>query len=81
LDDRHCSFTAFPPRAGPGFLPELLSINVTDLLAARASDYLPAALEGEPEALRGFEQEAERLLETEDIRLRDPGGPISSGAF
>jgi hypothetical protein len=57
--------------AGPrlGFLPETLSISVTDLLAARAADHLAAALEGDPEALRGFEQEAERLLQTEDIRL------------
>ena len=42
---------------------------MTDLLAARASDHLPPALEGDPEALRAFEQEAERLLKTEDIQL------------
>ncbi len=62
-------FREIPPLAGPGFLPEILSVNLTDLLAARASDYLPAALEGDPEALLAFEQEAERLLETEDIHL------------
>jgi hypothetical protein len=28
--------------------------RVGDLLAARASDFLPAALEGDPEALRTF---------------------------
>jgi hypothetical protein len=44
---------------------------VSDLLAARASDHLGAALESDPQALRGFEQEAERLLETEDIQVLD----------
>jgi hypothetical protein len=53
---------------GPGALPETLSVPLTDLLAARASDDLPAALEGDPEALRAFEREAELLLETEDIQ-------------
>jgi hypothetical protein len=62
-------FHDIPPVAGPGFLPEILSVNLIDLLAARASDDLPAALEGDPEALRAFEQEAERLLETMDIQL------------
>ena len=52
----------------PAALPEILSVKVTDLLAARAADHLPAALEGDPEALRAFEQEAERLLETEDVQ-------------
>jgi hypothetical protein len=59
-------FHGVPPVAGP---PEILSVNLSDLLAARASDHLGAALEGDPQALRGFEQEAERLLETEDIQL------------
>jgi hypothetical protein len=58
-----------PPAAGPGAPPETLSVSLTDLLAARAAGYLPAALEGDPEALRAFELEAERLLETEDIQL------------
>jgi hypothetical protein len=62
-------FHSIPPVAGPETLPEILSVNLTDLLAARASDHLPAALEGDPEALRAFEQEAEQLLETEDIQL------------
>ena len=53
---------------GPGALPETLSVPLTDLLAARASDHLPAALEGDPEALRAFEREAEWILETEDIQ-------------
>jgi hypothetical protein len=61
-------FHGIRPVAGPGVLPEILSVPLTDLLAARASDHLPAALEGDPEALRAFEREAERLLETEDIQ-------------
>jgi hypothetical protein len=62
-------FHDIPPVASPGSLPEVLSVNLTDLLAARASNHLPPALEGDPEALRAFEQEAERLLETEGIQL------------
>jgi hypothetical protein len=61
-------FHVIPP-AGKGALPEILSVPLTDLLAARAADHLPAALEGDSEAVRAFEQEAERLLETEDIQL------------
>jgi hypothetical protein len=57
-----------PAEPGPGALPEILSVNLTDLLAARASDHLHAALEGDPGALHALEQEAERLLETEDIQ-------------
>jgi hypothetical protein len=56
------------PPAGPGGLPEILSVKLTDLLAARAAEHLAAALEGDPEAPRAFEREAERLLETEDIQ-------------
>ena len=63
-------FHGIPPRDGPGALPEILSVHLTDLLAARASDHLAAALEGDPEALRACEQEAERLLETEEIQRR-----------
>jgi hypothetical protein len=55
---------------GPGVLPETLAVPLTDLLAARASDHLPAALEGDPEALSAFEREAEQLLETENIQRR-----------
>jgi hypothetical protein len=62
-------FHGVPAVAGPPAAPEILSVNLSDLLAARASDHLGAALEGDPQALRGFEQEAERLLETEDIQL------------
>jgi hypothetical protein len=61
-------FHGLPAVPGPDPLPEILSINLTDLLAARAADHLPAALEGDPEALLAFEQEAERLLEIEDIQ-------------
>jgi hypothetical protein len=61
-------YHGLPPVAGPGSLPEILSIRLTDLLAARASDHLAAALEGDPGALRAIEREAERLLETEDIQ-------------
>jgi hypothetical protein len=53
---------------GPGALPETFSVPLTDLLAAWASDHLPAALEGDPEALRTIERDAERILETEDIQ-------------
>ncbi len=60
-------FHGLPP-SGPGALPEILPVKLTDLLAARAAEHLPAALEGDPEALRAFEREAERLLETEDIQ-------------
>jgi hypothetical protein len=42
-------FRDIPPVADPGALPENLSVPRTDLLAARASDHLPAALEGDPE--------------------------------
>jgi hypothetical protein len=61
-------FHGLPPTPGLGGPPEILSVNLTDLLAARASDHLSAALEGDPEALRAFREEAERLLETEDIQ-------------
>jgi hypothetical protein len=61
-------FHGIPPMSRRGAPPEILSVALTDLLAARASDHLPAALEGDPEALRAFEREAERLLETEDIQ-------------
>jgi hypothetical protein len=62
-------FHGVHPVAGPAPLTETLSVNLSDLLAARASDHLGAALDGDPQALRGFEQEAERLLEAEDIEL------------
>jgi hypothetical protein len=64
-------FRGVPRVAGPRVPQETLSVNLSDLLAARASDHLGAALEGDPQALRSFEQEAERLLETEDIQLLD----------
>jgi hypothetical protein len=62
-------FHGVPAIAGLAIQPETRSVNVSDLLAARASNHLGAALEGDPRALCSFEQEAERLLETEDIRL------------
>jgi hypothetical protein len=62
-------FHGVHPVAGPAPLTETLSVNLSDLLAARASDHLGAALEGDPRALRAFEQEAERLLEADDIEL------------
>jgi hypothetical protein len=65
----YVQFHGITPVAGMGALPEILSVPLTDLLAARAADHLAAALRGDPEALRAFEQEAERLLETEDIQL------------
>jgi hypothetical protein len=62
-------FHGVPRIAGLTTPPETLSVNLSDLLAARASDHLGAALEGDPHALSGVEQEAERLLETEDIQV------------
>ena len=61
-------YHGIPSAAGAGGLPEILAVNLTDLLAARAADDLPAALEGDPEALRIFEREAEWLLKTENIQ-------------
>jgi hypothetical protein len=61
-------FHGIPAADDSGTLPETLAVPLTDLLAACAADHLPAALEGDPEALRAFEQEAEQLLETEDIQ-------------
>jgi hypothetical protein len=61
-----------PPSAAPGdpgALPELFSVKLTDLLAARAADHLSGALEGDAEALRAFDKVAERLLLTETIQL------------
>jgi hypothetical protein len=73
-------FHGLPP-AGPGALPEILAVKLTDLLAARAAEHLPAALEGDPEALRAFEREAERLLETDDIQRLVQDQPNSRGGF
>jgi hypothetical protein len=50
-------------------LPEVMTVPLTDLLAARASDHLTAALEGDADALRALEKVADRLLETEDVQL------------
>jgi hypothetical protein len=61
-----------PPSVGPadpGALPELFSVKLTDLLAARASDHLNDALGGDPEALRALDKVAEKLLTTENIQL------------
>ncbi|HEX8203169.1 MAG TPA: hypothetical protein VF590_22020 [Isosphaeraceae bacterium] len=65
----HVQVHGLPPGAEPGALPELLSVDLTDLLAARAGEHLAAAPRGEPAALRAVEHEAERLLESEDIQL------------
>jgi hypothetical protein len=65
----HVHVHGLPPGDGPGALPEILSVNLTDLLAARVAAHLPGALNGEAEALDAFADEAERLLETEDIQL------------
>jgi hypothetical protein len=65
----HVQIHGIAPGSDPAALPELLSIDLTDLLAARAGEHLSAALRGEAEALRAVEQEAERILETEDIQL------------
>ena len=55
--------------ADPAALPELFSVKLTDLLAARAADHLSEALTGDPDALRAFDKVAERLLATENIQL------------
>ncbi len=58
-----------PPDHETSKLPGLFGVKVTNLLAARASDFLSDALQGSPEAVRACEDEAERILQTEDIQL------------
>jgi hypothetical protein len=53
----------------PGALPELLSVKLTDLLAARASDHLSDAVQGDLNALRSLDKVADKLLTTENIQL------------
>jgi hypothetical protein len=62
-------YHGIPATAEPESLPEIVSVDLVDLLAARAADHLLGALRGDPEPLRALEQEAERILETEDIQL------------
>lgn len=54
----------------PGALPELLPVELTDLLAARAGDHLGLALEGDAAARAAIEREADAILATEDIQFR-----------
>lgn len=54
----------------PNTPPELLPIELTDLLAARAGDQLGLALEGDGPARAAIEREAEAILSTEDIQYR-----------
>ena len=58
-----------PAEASDDVLPGILSVSLTDLLAARASDHLPDALMGAPAALHALEAEAETMLTTEDVQL------------
>ena len=58
-----------PAGSDEGTLPQVLSIDLTDLLAARAADHLPGALRGEAESLRVLAEQADRILATEDIQL------------
>jgi hypothetical protein len=58
-----------PSEQGPGALPEIFSVDLADLLAARAAESLPGALRGEPEALLALVREGSHLLETEEIQL------------
>jgi hypothetical protein len=58
-----------PSTGEPDALPEVLTVPLTDLLAARASDHLTAAIDGDADALRALQKVADRLLETEDIQL------------
>jgi hypothetical protein len=62
-------FHGLPSETDPTALPERRSVDLTDLLAARGGAHLLEALRGEPEAMRAFEQETDRILETEDIQL------------
>lgn len=57
-----------PPQ--PGTPPELLLVDLTDLLAARVGERLGLALEGDPAALAAIEEEAAAILATEDIQYR-----------
>ena len=47
----------------------MLSVKLTDLLAARAADHLADALLGLPEARAALEREAEAMLLTENVQL------------
>lgn len=58
-----------PPAEESDSLPELLTVPLADLLAARASDHLAGALSGDPDSLRALDEEADRLLVTENIQL------------
>jgi hypothetical protein len=55
------------PGAGP--IPEILSLELPDFLAARAGTHLAQALEGQPEARAAIEREAEQILLTENVQL------------
>jgi hypothetical protein len=50
-------------------VPEVLTVSLSDLLAARAADHLADALAGDPAAFRAIEAEAERILTTEEIQM------------
>src|SRR5947209_9388006 len=52
------------PEGGPSALPEIISVDLADLLATRAAESLPGALRGEPEALLALVREGSHLLET-----------------
>jgi len=58
-----------PADPAAGVLPEIVSIDLADLLASRASAYVPGALRGEPEALLALVREGMHLLQTEEIQL------------
>jgi len=58
-----------PPENGSGVLPEIISVDLADLLASRAAESVPGALRGEPEALRDLVRVGSHLLETEEIQL------------
>jgi hypothetical protein len=58
-----------PSEQGSGTLPEIISVDLADLLAVRAAESLPGALRGEPEALLALVREGSHLLATEEIQL------------
>jgi hypothetical protein len=65
----HVKIHNLPSEGGSDTLPAILSIDLADLLAARAAESLPGALRGEPEALLALVREGSHLLETEEIQL------------
>jgi len=58
-----------PADESPGVLPEIISVDLADLLADRGADSVPGALLGDPESLERLVQVGAHLIETEEIQL------------